>query len=102
MNERHFKLLYEGECPLCMGEVRWLKRCTGRGRLAFEDVSAAEFDPGQYGLTREELLREIHGVCPDGQMVRGMEVFRRAYKAVGLGWPLAPTGWPVLRWIFDG
>jgi predicted DCC family thiol-disulfide oxidoreductase YuxK len=39
--------------------------------------------------------------APDGSLVRGMEVFRRAYDAVGLGWLLAPTRWPILRSIFD-
>ena len=26
----------------------------------------------------------------------------KAYRAVGLGWLLAPAGWPVLGWFFDG
>ena len=43
----------------------------------------------------------IHGVLPDGTVVTRMEVFRRAYRAVGWGWLLAPTGWPVLKPIFD-
>jgi len=30
-----------------------------------------------------------------------MSVFRATYKAVGLGWLLAPTGWPVLKPLFD-
>jgi predicted DCC family thiol-disulfide oxidoreductase YuxK len=30
-----------------------------------------------------------------------MEVFREAYRAIGLGWLLAPTGWPGLRWLAD-
>jgi predicted DCC family thiol-disulfide oxidoreductase YuxK len=28
-------------------------------------------------------------------------VFREAYAAVGLGWLVAPTGWPILRPLFD-
>lgn len=96
-----FKLLYDGECPLCMREVRWLRRKNRKGLLAFEDISAAGFDPAQYGTSREELLGVIHGVLPDGRLVRRVEVFRHAYRAVGLGWLLAPTGWPVLRWFFD-
>ena len=31
----------------------------------------------------------------------GRAVVRQAYRAVGLGWILAPTGWPVLRPVFD-
>ena len=101
-NERHFRLLYDGECPFCCREVRWLQRWNRSGHLEFEDVASAEFDASCYGKTREELLGVIHGVFPDGRMVSKVEVFRQAYRAVGLGWLLAPTGWPVLRWIFDG
>jgi predicted DCC family thiol-disulfide oxidoreductase YuxK len=101
MNEWHFKLLYDGECPLCQREVRWLQRLNRSGRLAFEDVSSPGFDPSRYGATREELLGVIHGVFPDGRIVRKVAVFREAYRAVGYGWLLAPTGWPLLRWVFD-
>ena len=97
-----FKLLYDGECPLCMREVRWLQKKNRKGRLAFEDVSAPGFDAGRYGASREELLGVIHGVLPNGQIVRRVEVFRQAYRAVGMGWLIAPTGWPALRWFFDG
>jgi predicted DCC family thiol-disulfide oxidoreductase YuxK len=43
----------------------------------------------------------IHGVFPDGRIVKKVEVFREAYRAIGLGWLLAPTGWPGLRWLAD-
>ncbi|MHB8522245.1 MAG: thiol-disulfide oxidoreductase DCC family protein [Limisphaerales bacterium] len=102
MTEWRFKLLYDGECPFCRREVRWLERLNRHGRLTFEDVSSPEFDPERYHASREELLGVIHGVFPDGRMVRKVEVFRQAYRAVGLGWLLAPTGWPMLRLVFDG
>src|SRR5579862_4847317 len=101
MNDWRFKMLYDGECPFCLREVRWLRRRNHRGHLAFEDVSTSDFDPTPYRATREELLGVIHGVFPDGKVVSGVEVFRQAYRAIGLGWLLAPTGWPGLRWIFD-
>jgi len=34
-------------------------------------------------------------------VIEGMEVFRRAYAAVGLGWLLAPSGWPGVGRLFD-
>jgi len=72
-----------------------------KGLLALEDIAAADFDASLYGRTFEQLMGTIHGVLPDGRLVTGMEVFRRAYAAVGLGWLLAPTGWPVLKSFFD-
>ena len=101
MNAWRFKLLFDGECPFCQREVRWLQRRNRHGRLAFEDITLPGFDPAVYHTTREELMGVIHGVFPDGRIVRKVEAFREAYRAIGLGWLLAPTGWPGLRWLAD-
>lgn len=97
----HVKLLYDGACPFCMAEVRWLEKRDRGGMLALEDIAAPGFDPGRYGLDQKTVEGKIHAILPDGSVVTGMEVFRRIYGAVGLGWLLAPTGWPVLRPLFD-
>jgi predicted DCC family thiol-disulfide oxidoreductase YuxK len=93
-----FKVLFDGECPVCRGEadlLRWLDG--GKGRLVLEDISSPCFNPARYGRTLNELMAQIHGVLPDGRLVTGLAVFRRAYSAVGLAWLTAPTGWPILR-----
>jgi len=95
-------VLYDGDCPLCSREIRFLERCDrGRGAILFEDIAAADFDPGVHGVELRELMARIHGVLPDGTLVEGVEVFRRAYAAVGLGWLVAPTRWPGLRRLTD-
>lgn len=97
-----FRVLYDGACPLCAREVDMLRRRdAGRGRLDLEDIAAPGFDPARYGTTLHDLMARIHGVLPDGTLVEGVEVFRRAYAAVGLGWLVAPTRWPLLRPLFD-
>jgi len=102
MDRWPFRVLIDGECPLCRREMRFLSRLDrGPKRLVTEDITAAGFDPNQYGVTMQELMGQIHGVLPDGSLVKGMEVLRRAYDAVGLGWLLAPTSWPVLKSISD-
>lgn len=96
------RLLFDGACPLCAREIRALRRLDrGRGRIRFDDVSRPGFDPAEFGLDRESVMDRMHGVLPDGTVVEGMEAFRRAYSAVGLGWLLAPTGWPGLRKLAD-
>jgi len=101
MNPWRFKLLYDGACPLCRREARFLQRRNRHGWLAFEDITAPGFDPSVYGTTRKELMGVIHGVFPDGRLVQRVAVFREAYRAIGLGWLLAPTAWPGLRWLAD-
>ncbi|MDB4977775.1 MAG: thiol-disulfide oxidoreductase [Myxococcaceae bacterium] len=95
------KLLYDGECPLCVREVRMMSWLNKKGRLALEDIAAPGFDAAHYGRTFEQLMGHIHAALPDGRLVTGMEAFRRSYAAVGLGALLAPTGWPLLRPLFD-
>ena len=102
MTDRQFKILIDGECPVCKREgdfLRWLDG--GRQRLVIEDISAPDFDPGQYATSRDELMGQIHGVMPSGTLIRGVAVFRQAYDAVGYGWLLAPTNWPILKPISD-
>ncbi len=95
------KLLYDGACPFCRREIEWLRRRDHYGTLATEDISDPAFDPGRYGLTKAEAMRALHGVLPDGRVVSGLEAVREAYRAIGLGWVVAPTGWPVLRQVCD-
>ena len=41
-------------------------------------------------------MGKIHGILPDGTIVIGVEVFRRLYEAVGLGWIYAATRNPAV------
>jgi predicted DCC family thiol-disulfide oxidoreductase YuxK len=97
-----FKVLIDNDCHLCRREAAFMNRLdAGRGQLALEDIAAPDFDPSRYGRSLDQLMGSIHGVLPDGRLVTGVEVFRRAYAAVGYGWLLAPTAWPGLRWLSD-
>jgi predicted DCC family thiol-disulfide oxidoreductase YuxK len=102
MTDTAFTILIDGDCPLCRQEAHLLRRLDrGRGRLGLVDIASPGFDAARYGVTFDQVMGTIHGVTSDGRVVAGMEVFRRAYAAVGWGWLLAPTAWPVLRPIVD-
>ena len=104
MSGPEFTLLYDSLCPFCRLEVEWLQsRAQKRGRRALGaiDITAAGFDPSQYGLTLQAVHKRLHGVMPDGTVVEGMPAIRAAWRAAGLGWVMAPTGWPILRWFAD-
>ena len=101
-------LLYDGGCPLCLREVRFLQDRDARlhhqaPRLAFVDIDAANYDPQAYsGVSYREAMGRIHGLSRDGTVLRDVAVFREAYRLVGLGWLYAPTDWPLLRPVVDG
>lgn len=95
-------VLYDGACPLCRREAAFLRRRDReRGKIDLEDISDPAFDASKYSRTWDQLMSEIHGVLPDGSVISGLEVFRRAYAAIGLGWLLAPTRLPVINRIAD-
>ncbi len=96
----NIKIFFDGACPLCSREMAFLRNRNIEGKIYFEDTSAPNFNPAQFGLS-SEADRLIHAMLPDGSLISGLEVFRRVYKEVGLGWLLAPTGWPVLRPLCD-
>ena len=77
------------------------RRDAGRGAIELIDIAAPDFDPARYGRSLDTLMARIHGVLPDGTVIEGMEVFRRAYAAIGLGWVLAPSRWPLVGRLFD-
>ena len=39
-----FEVFYDGECPLCMREIRMLRRMDRRGRIRFTDIAAPGLD----------------------------------------------------------
>lgn len=96
------EVFFDGECPLCVREIRMLQRLDrGRGRVRFTDIAAPSFDAANIGLPFEALMDRIHGRLPDGTLVEGVEVFRRLYAAVGLGPVAALTRLPGISGALD-
>jgi predicted DCC family thiol-disulfide oxidoreductase YuxK len=95
-------ILFDGGCPLCLREVRFLeqrdrRRHPAAPRLAFVDIDAAGYDAAAHGgISYRDAMGRIHALAAGGEVLRDVEVFRRAYELIGLGWLYAPTAWPVL------
>lgn len=97
------RLFIDGHCPLCRREGAVIARLDrGRGLVSVEDLNATGFDPAGLGLTHAQMMGALHAQLPDGRIVTGLEVFRRVYRSLAWwGVILAPTGWPLLRPMFD-
>ena len=94
-------VFYDGACPVCLREVRMIRRLDRRGRVGFKDIAAPDFDPVEAGIRMDDLMDRIHGRLPDGSLVTGVEVFRVIYAAVGFSWLVALTRLPGLRQLLD-
>ncbi|MEX1315980.1 MAG: DUF393 domain-containing protein [Synechococcaceae cyanobacterium] len=105
--EPQLRLLYDGACPLCLREVRVLRqrdrRCHPHApRLEFVDIDDPAYDPAAHaGIDYRAAMGRIHGITAEGEVLRDLAVFRRAYGLTGLGWLYAPTSWPGLRQLAD-
>ena len=97
------KLLYDGECPLCVREVNFLtEKDAGRGIVKFVDIASPEFDPQEHGgIDFETAMGRIHAILADGTIIKNVEVFRHVYESLGMGWVYAITKVPGLGLIAD-
>jgi len=97
------KLLYDGECPLCLREVNFLqKRDAGRGLVEFVDIADVNYAPTMHGgVDFETAMGRIHAVLPDGTVMQNVAVFRRVYEVLGMGWVYAATKLPIVGAIVE-
>jgi len=77
-------ILYDGECPMCVFQMKVLSWLDWFGVLALVPLSDVRAQEAAPHLTREDLLEAIHCVTPQGRIYRGA----RAIRFVGLRLPL--------------
>ena len=85
-------IYYDGECPLCLAEIHFLKNRNSLGLLEFVDVAAPQYDESAHQLTCKLALATMQGRLGDGTQLEGIPVFAEAYKRANL---------PMLAWLFS-
>ncbi|OMO77525.1 putative thiol-disulfide oxidoreductase DCC protein [Corchorus capsularis] len=97
------KMLYDGDCPLCMREVNMLReRNKQYGTIKFVDISSEDYSPqDNQGLDYTTVMGRIHAILSDGTVVTDVEAFRKLYEHVGLGWVYAITKYEPVATIAD-
>ncbi|KAG2454771.1 hypothetical protein HYH02_000606 [Chlamydomonas schloesseri] len=94
------RLLYDGDCPLCLREVDFLRSKNAANKVVFVDIAAPDYNPAENAnISFERAMETIHGVTWEGRVLTGVEVFRAVYEAVGLGWVYAITKIPIVLTI---
>ncbi len=96
-----FEVFYDGDCPLCLREIRMLQWLDRSQRIRFVDICQINFSESNLGKSYEQLMAEIHGRLPEGSWVTGVEVFRQLYSLVGFRWLMVPTRWPIVSSVLD-
>lgn len=98
---RQVEVFYDGDCPLCHREIELLRKLDRRERIQFTDIAAAAFRTDGLGVSHDQLMGEIHARLPDGSLIKGVEVFRRLYAAVGFGPLVSLTRLPGVSHALD-
>ena len=90
-------LLYDGGCPLCVREVKFLRKRDQSGAICFVDVDSLDYEPALHqNISYQQAMARIHAIRSDGTVIKDVAVFRAAYELIGLGWLYAPTAWPLI------
>lgn len=95
------EVFFDGDCPLCTREIGFLRRRDRRRQIRFTDIAASDFRASDYGLAWDEFMSEIHGRLADGTWVRGVEVFRRLYAAIGWTSVVRISRLPIISGLLD-
>ncbi len=90
-------IFYDGGCPLCVAEMDHLKRLDNAGKIAFEDICAADFNARFPRVDRQQADRILHGELGDGEMIYGLDVTYWAWALVGKRHWVAILRWPLFK-----
>ncbi len=99
--QAELEVFFDGGCPLCRREVNLLARWDRRGKIRFTNIDDPAFSATAIGTSQSQLMAEMHGRLPDGTWIKGVEVFRRMYAAVGLGPIVWLSRWPIISQLLD-
>ena len=86
-----FIFLFDGGCPLCLRETRFLKRKDVSNKINFIDINNDNYNPLLYqDITYTEAMSTLHGILESGDIIKGLDVLAYAYKLIGLDWVYYP------------
>ena len=94
-------VFYDGACPVCSAEMGVLQRWDRTDRLRLIDMAAPDYNEYEWPVSIANMNALLHVRLPDETWQSGMAATRHIYRAVGRGWMLAFTGWPLLSHVFD-
>ena len=86
-----FIFLFDGGCPLCLRETRFLKKKDSSNKINFIDINNDSYNPSLYkDISYLEAMSNLHGILENGDIIKGLDVLAYSYKLIGLGWVYYP------------
>ena len=100
-NPHILRIYFDGLCPLCLAEIRHLRRLDLQGQLDLQDINSPDFEARFPHINKIEADRVLHGELRDGTLVKGLDVTCLAWRLVGKGHWFAFLRWPLIRPFAD-
>ena len=75
-------IFYDGDCPLCLAEIHFLKQHNQRSLIVF--TSLQQLDSSNSDIKCELALKTIHAKLGTNEIITGPDVFYEAYKRTDL------------------
>ena len=88
--------LYDGACPLCLKETKFLKNKDVSKFINFVDISINYIPENFKNISYSEAMSNLHGILSSGEIIYGVDVLAYSYELVGLGWIYYPTKLPII------
>lgn len=95
MNES-LTIFYDGQCPLCVTEMRALKRLDRQQRINLVDLHQDNFQSIWPNIDKSQAMKKIHGQL-NGQVITGLDVTYHAWRLVGKKCRVVWLNWPLIR-----
>ena len=89
--QNKFIFLFDGGCPLCRRETRFLKKKDFSNKINFIDINNTNYNPSLYkDISYVEAMSNLHGILENGDIIKGLDVLAYSYELIGLGWVYYP------------
>ncbi len=95
-------VFYDSICPICSKEIDYLKKRKKTGKVHFFDLaSREEFENAFNQINYLSAMKEIHAIDPNGNVIKGVDVFSELYARRDLIFISLLMKAPVMHSIFN-
>jgi predicted DCC family thiol-disulfide oxidoreductase YuxK len=93
-------IFYDGLCPLCVTEMRSLKKHDSNHRIRLIDIRQDSIEDQFPEISRDKALNVLHGMTAD-KVITGLDVTCLAWKLVNKHKWIAILRWPGIKLFAD-
>lgn len=104
MKTEQLIILYDGQCPLCVKEMRHLLKADSKQQIHLVDINSPELHKHFPDVSYHAAMNKLHGYLEDhngSKLITGLDVTYHAWRLVGKGWIIAPLRWPLIKNLAD-